>query len=178
VEFLSTPRYWVEEYECDSCGNRYWWIETAAAGGSAVGKDCPDCGGDMARQSPPKVRDPGYSTFPLPAVGTPLAATWLFTNSDDATWAHEVGHHRHLEHAASAPIGSRTAERRRLHDTEANSHETWAAGVAPLDRQWDRCCIMSYTSSSEHLYFCGKCILRNRGWKVESLAHPGSGVTD
>jgi len=51
----------------------------------------------------------------LPAVGIGLGATWLFTTSDENTWVHEVGHHRHLEHAASGP-GAKPA----LHDSEAN----------------------------------------------------------
>ncbi len=178
VEFLSTPRYWVEEYECDRCGNDYWWIETAAGGGSAAGKDCPDCSGHMRRKTPPAVYDPGYNEFPLPAAGMPLAATWLFTNSTEETWVHEVGHHRHLEHAASAPLGGRAAFRTKLHDAEENTHAAWPAGTGALDKGWDRCCIMSYTSETERLYFCGKCILRMRGWKVEGLGQPGGNEHD
>jgi hypothetical protein len=178
VEFRSTPNYWVEEYECDSCANGYWWIEIAAGGGSATGKDCPDCGGHMRRKAPPNVQFPGYNNFPLPAAGTPLAATWLFTTSDEETWVHEVGHHRHLEHAASAPLDGRAPFRQKLHDAEQNTHEAWPAGTSPLDQDWDRCCIMSYTSSTEKLYFCGKCVLRMRGWKVEDLGHPGTAEHD
>ncbi len=178
VEFRSTPRYWVEEYRCDGCHNRYWWIEIAAAGGSAAGKSCTDCSGHMQRQTPANVKASTSSSFPLPAVGTPLSATWLFTSSSEETWTHEVGHHRQLEHAASAPVGGRAPARVKLHDTEENTHEAWNAGVAALDKQWDRCCIMSYTSDAERLYFCGKCILRNRGWKVEDLGVPGTDEHD
>jgi hypothetical protein len=176
VEFRSTPEFWVEEYECDGCGDTYWWIEKTAAGGSAVGKNCADCGGAMQRQSPTVIRHRTH--LPMPAVGVPLAATWLFSNSKEETWVHEVGHHRHLEHAASAPVGSRTAEQLKLHDTENNTHKAWPAGTDAEDKRWDRCCIMSYTSKSEKLYFCGKCVLRNRGWKVEALGHPGTAVKD
>jgi len=37
---------------------------------------------------------------------------------------------------------------------------------------------MSYTSETERLYFCGKCILRMRGWKVEGLGQPGGNEHD
>jgi PKD repeat protein len=47
--------------------------------------------------------------------------------------------------------------------------------------QWDRRCIMSYSRTAfgeNEEYFCGKCILRNRGWKVRGIGHPGRNVKE
>ena len=44
------------------------------------------------------------------------------------------------------------------------------------DHRWDRKCVMSYDSAPQ--FFCGKCILKLRGWRVEGLTNPGGLVTD
>ncbi len=136
------------------------------------GASCPalGCAGDLNNQG----TIPYANGLPLPAVGVALGATWLFTNSNAETWAHEIGHHRHFEHAASAPGDEPT-----LHDSENNSTQNWVTrGVAKVkDQHWDRMCNMSY-SRKPNLCFCGKCLLRNRGWRVIGLTAPGTDVIE
>ena len=152
------------------------------------GKPCPTCAnpalvrdGAPVFSNPKGPEDPLYNNLPLPAVGLSLGATWLFTSSDEDTWAHEMGHHRQLEHSASAP-GAQYEDlsavvNNELHDSELNTAKTWPGTTANADKRWDRDCIMSYTSR-EALCFCGKCLLRQRGWKVQALPYPGTGIKD
>jgi len=109
-------------------------------------------------------------------------ATWLFTTGvSPETWVHELGHHRHLEHAGNAPGSQYNLKSKRpnteLHDSESNSTPNWAVvgGVAATHR-WDKQCIMRYERNK--LYFCGKCQLRNRDWKVQVLGYPGSDIEE
>lgn len=120
----------------------------------------------------PKGMRAGGANLPWSAYGWALGATWLFYDTDATTWAHEVGHHRHFEHAASAPGANQALA---LHDSGPNSHvANWAdyGESDPSDMNWDRACVMSYSSDAQ--YWCGKCILRNRGWRVVGLAAPAS----
>lgn len=166
-------------YECNTCGHTTSNTEPKGPRlltGNACGQPCS---GTLAQAPVPDKRESieqilfGSRTLGCPAVGTSLSATWVFCVGANAeTWAHEIGHHRQFEHAASGP-GFQVTH----HDSEANPLAAIAAEAAE-DRRWDRCCIMSYTKSvgDDTLYFCGKCILKNRGWKVEGLVDPGSGV--
>jgi len=46
-------------------------------------------------------------------------------------------------------------------------------------QKWDRDCIMSYVNTDagdDRGYFCGKCLLKLRGWKVEGIADPAGNV--
>ncbi|VAW65049.1 Transposase and inactivated derivatives [hydrothermal vent metagenome] len=64
-----------------------------------------------------------------------------------------------------------------LHDSESNSIPNWAAiGGDTATHRWDKQCIMSYENNN--LYFCGKCKLRNRGWKVQTLGYPGPDIEE
>ena len=115
--------------------------------------------------------------IPLCAIGRSLGGCWLFTPRDSATWAHEVGHHRHMEHAQAydgettiSPGGQLTQ-----HDSRANAYQ--AAAPSTFQRAWDRWCIMSYDSGGPHS-FCGKCLLKNRGWRITSLVDPAAEVQD
>lgn len=175
VEFDASPEYNLEEYECDgACGGKYWYIEKGA-GGTMANKACPSpgCAGKVQRQAPAQIFASGYNGLPLPAVGTCLGATWIFSTGTAETWAHEVGHHKHLEHAATAP-GAQPKQ----HDSKKNSKGAFANGTAKANKNWDRNCVMSYASDAEQLYFDGKSVLRIRGWRVESLKSPGSGKQD
>jgi hypothetical protein len=121
----------------------------------------------------------------LPAVGVQLGATWLFTTSDAETWSHEVGHHRHFEHADNAPGAEYAADypspNARLHDNQDNTVVASWVGIDQSghasERDWDRLCTMTYVNT-DPTTFCGKCLLRNRGWKVQNLGFPGSGITE
>jgi outer membrane protein OmpA-like peptidoglycan-associated protein len=190
VEFKSSQAFNVEEYACDACGaTRAEVTDNCTPAQLLTGKPCiaPGCHGHMVRNAPPTI-DP-YDGIPLPAVGVSMGATWLFTSGGASVWAHELGHHRHLEHAQANPSsttrpapGGKVAQ----HDSVVNPDPALPArptatfddgsSAADKDRCWDRNCIMSYTNG--HLYFCGKCIMKNRGWAVEQLANPGGGLHD
>jgi hypothetical protein len=176
VEFNASPSAFVEEYKCFGAGgteHNYWYIKKSGAT-SNPDSSCPAPGCARTLRAT-GMGQPYADGLPLPAVGVALGATWLFTNPANAeTWAHEVGHHRHAEHAASAPGAEAT-----LHDSEDNTTQNWAARhVAEIkDQHWDRMCIMSY-ASPPNLYFCGRCILRNRGWKVKGLGFPGVDIAE
>jgi hypothetical protein len=107
------------------------------------------------------------------AAGLALGALWVYNESGglDAalrTIAHEYGHHKHLHHTAGVwnnPVP------RAQHDYTQNT----VAGPGT----WDKRYMMSYFKNPDanenvggydrNRYFCGKCILKLRGWKVESL---------
>ena len=111
VEFKDSPAFKVVVYKCS--GAPQHTILAMVKNGSpnpALGP-CASCNQPVA----PSGSVYNCGSMGLPAVGIGLGATWLFTSSDENTWVHEVGHHRHLEHAASAP-GAKPA----LHDSEAN----------------------------------------------------------
>jgi hypothetical protein len=201
VEFESSPDCNYEAYTCANCleANKYYWFvrKTASTSGLKRGTSCPTCGGahTLNVYAGQIVRN---SSLPWAAVGSPLGATWLFTTSDADTWAHEVGHHRHFIHAASAPGSQQSPSGTpgpslEMHDHEANSVKAWDGfqitlghnnGTKASERDWDRNCIMSYSASSYvgaargRDTFCGKCLLRQRGWKVQALTYPGSAVCE
>lgn len=117
-----------------------------------------------------------FEGLSVPAVGVVCGATWLFTSGEPIVWAHEMGHHRHMEHAANAP-GAKDDQ----HDHEDNANI--AVGGNTTERQWDlRCMMNGYATADhpgrEHDFPCGKCVLKNRGWKVEGLGRPAGNITD
>jgi hypothetical protein len=188
AEFLSSPPVVIYEYTCDNAGclDAICHVVSDRNGGTvaidganyaitdvASGAYCRlGCGGHYAK-SKERVLD----HLPLCAIGQPLGGSWLFVPRNAATWAHEIGHHRHFEHAQAnsgsddAAPGAKTAQ----HDSEASPHQTGAP--KPHQKAWDRFCIMSYDEESPQR-FCGKCILRNRGWAVEDIANPAGATQD
>lgn len=182
VEFQASPTMDIYKFECNNpVPHVYWSIRKGGSGsGLAPNTNCPALGcinTTVVGHPHYKLSSLGYLTYadgwPLPAVGIALGATWLFTSSTAAVWAHEIGHHRHLEHAASAPGGKLLQ-----HDSQVNTTTGgWPGGTAPLEKNWDRECIMSYSDEAT-LYFCGKCLLKHSGWKVEALALPASNVKE
>jgi hypothetical protein len=176
VEFRSSQRVDIRQYRCNTpgCGTtRAEIINNCGAGDLLQGTACPTagCGGTMQAAG-----NGQYNSFPLPAVGVSMGGTWLFTSGGPDVWAHEIGHHRHLEHAQADPGEPDTAPGAQTdqHDSEINPHAT-LAGQPNKDRGWDRCCIMSY-NHGEPLYFCGKCILKHRGWAIEHLDNPAGNI--
>lgn len=172
VEFRSSINLAIQRMECNS-GNSTHALHYLTQSGAA---DRPDqacaCGGTL-RYTDRR----NWTELPWDALGLALGATWLFRQGGVAeTWAHEIGHQRHFEHAASAPVSSTQAARDAQHDSTANGVAVFPGGTAAEDRRWDRRCIMSYTHG-EPLCFCGKCVLRHSGWKVESLALPAGNKT-
>jgi flagellar hook assembly protein FlgD len=110
VEFLDSPALQVLIYECNNAP-KHQYLMVRKPGTAAP------AGGTCACTRPLTYTGSLYNlgSMSLPAVGIGLGATWLFTSSNEETWIHEVGHHRHLEHAASGP-GAAPA----LHDSENN----------------------------------------------------------
>ena len=123
------------------------------------------------------------------AIGQALGVSILhigFSRSADV-WAHEVGHNRHFEHASANPNpgspppgGYKLAQhdsRRNTVDPAPHPNHPGGATNRHKDHGWDLNCTMSY-NDTEPQFFCGKCILKNRGWAIQRLANPASTVTD
>jgi hypothetical protein len=97
-----------------------------------------------------------------------------------------MGHNKYLEHSQSQPRdpanpaaadpGSPGAFNNLQHDTTVNPNPALAADFAK-DQCWDRCCIMSYNRYNPR-YFCGKCILKIRGWAIDTITNPAGNVKD
>ena len=110
-------------------------------------------------------------------LGQPVGGAWQYIPRYPETWAPEVGHHRHLQHAQSngnstnvAPGGQVTQ-----HDSAANAFQAHEASTH--SRAWDRWCLMSYDKKAPRM-FCGKCVLKNRGWAVGSVNNPAGDIQD
>ncbi len=168
-------------YRCTVCGRTMTFNEATDATGGHAGEVCglPCTGhlhGDASTASAHTIFG-AFNRLPFPAYGWALGALWLMTGTGGprAFWAHEVGHHKHLEHAAGAPQAKASQ-----HDHVANSVDA-PADAPPASACWDRACIMSYDSvetGPDAAFFCGKCILKLRGWKIEGsggAAGPNSG---
>jgi len=184
VEFASSPDLLIVECTCDTCGLQVTEIANDPTAAGAVdaasgirasfrhrGRQHGACGGTFQETARANEK------FPLPAVGVALGACWLFVPREAPVWAHEVGHHRHLEHAPAnrGSVAQAPGAKANQHDGAANPHQ--AAAPQPHQRNWDRYCIMSYDRSAPQ-YFCGKCLLRNRGWTVETIADPAGNLED
>ncbi len=195
VEFDSNSPCCFQVYRCNNApgAHAFIYLEKNHAPGTRMdNQPCPAPGcGTAGKRLTHTGSHHNMNGLSLPAVGAPLGATWLFWRGENvnrlkAVWVHEVGHHRHLEHAANvAPAGAVD-----LHDSENNTwFNAWntvkpppgpvGTGAAKA-RHWDRRCIMSYADCwyGELGCLCGKCLLRNRGWKVKTLTGPGSRKAD
>jgi hypothetical protein len=161
-------------YTCDTCGRNMTVTEAAAVTGSQAGTVCGQaCAGamrgDPATHSAHTIVGP-MDSLNFPAIGEPLGGLWIMSDGGARSfWAHEVGHHKHMEHAGGTAGGSKATQ----HDSVNNSVDADLQAHPPgkaADGNWDRACIMSYTSvetGPDTAVFCGKCILKLRGWKVE-----------
>ncbi len=211
TQFKSTPGLTIAEYVCSGCTTyRLEVVNNLPAAQTLAGQTCTACNAatyNLAQTASP------YRSVPLPACGLAMGATWLFRTANSEVWAHELGHHKHLEHAVANPGGTSPNTAHNLgdswwnagagrwdscgaapgakpaqHDSQLNTRLWAIAGTTapgtgwddPIhpdkDFRWDKYCIMSY--EREPMYFCGKCILKIRGWRVEGLTNPGGGVTD
>ncbi len=111
------------------------------------------------------------------SMGLALGGSYVFPRRKRDNWAHEIGHNRHFQHAqARTRKNSASPERQApgatttLHDSKANPYFT-ADVLTQYQKAWDRFCLMSYDKAIDRS-FCGKCILRNRGWAVDDIADP------
>lgn len=178
----------LEEYEfsCNSCGQtdlEYHPASNPPAGGGPW--NCPDgtCAGDYDQSAgPTDITEEGGDSMINTAMGLALGGSILITlndNEDWPWWTHEIGHNRQLQHAGKE-FGFQVAQ----HDSAPNTHEVnWPAGAPanPLEAQWDRDCTMTYQTSrlagpdgDDRQQFCGKCVLKGRGWRVENLPDAGT----
>jgi hypothetical protein len=210
VTFKSAPTFHLREFDCDVCLRSLSDIDQ-----NSPNLDNQPCAGNI----PPAAALPGQpppaacagtlhlnvnvqrESLGFAAVGMRCGATWLFfENHPEATWAHEMGHHRHLEHAAAQPgaawekdwKGKAPGFKKTLHDAAPNPYvagdgvmsaeEFEVKGLDIDHRRFDRDCVMSYVNvymanaHHENEYFCGKCVMRNRGWAVEKIDDPDPGI--
>ncbi|MGD0524215.1 MAG: hypothetical protein ABSE49_03670 [Polyangiaceae bacterium] len=192
AEFTSTPPVVVIEYACNANpSHKFCEIanDPGGAGSLVVGTEtvkyskrtnntvtCAAGGGCTGKYvfSSDRIIDGGIL---LCAIGRPLGGCWQFTPRDAFTWAHEVGHHRHFEHAQAYANSTTIAPGGKVvqHDSQANAYQ--AGATSTFQRAWDRWCVMSYDSDGP-VHFCGKCLLRNRGWRVQGITNPGADVQD
>lgn len=198
AEFESSNKFHLREYRCNQRASRgaphtYWTTQRGEATDAArlnnTACPAPNCFSNPRSRTVPGLpsvltettRHMSYASMPLWAEGNAMGVTWLFTSSDAGTWAHEVAHHRQFEHAATAPgaqYSSGPSGQNNLHDAQANTVNWSAPGhVHTGDERWDLDCQMSYTEV-DALCFCGKCLLRNRGWLIQGLGYPGPKVRE
>jgi DNA-directed RNA polymerase subunit RPC12/RpoP len=161
------------EYTCSTCSRTISVVEQSNATGARAGLVCNDpCVGTYTQTSPVRVNQIGEHTdmMGLPAAGESMGGLWLFCTYGRgvSTWAHEIAHHKHLEHAPGAGIYNLAQ-----HDSAVSTSPPLNGFVAP-NNGWDRVCMMGYTRKGANAndldrgYFCGKCILKLRGWKIET----------
>ncbi len=190
---------YVKWYLCAN-GDQFRATESNAA--VDANPPCPTCGAAVVADPTPQVPPHGSPDvtqywgqgFSEPAIGQALGTLWLYFDStllgNGNRMAHEYGHNRRLEHTQSVdptyngawPNGYDA----RQHDTDVNTTFVFTASqIARLYNQWDHRCMMSYCpdptpggDKDPLRYFCGKCALKHRGWRVWNVAQPGGGLTD
>ena len=190
AEFTASPKLLLYNYKCSICSEQAAEIANDPTSSVTVNvgaetfnitermkdvdcrKKASGCTGKFG-----KVGQRVIEGVPLCAIGRSLGGCWLFVPGNAATWAHEIGHHRQLEHAqankgdAEPAPGSQVKQ----HDSETNPAQ--AAAPQPHQKAWDRFCIMSYDHGAPQR-FCGKCLLKNRGWAVEAITNPDGAKHD
>jgi hypothetical protein len=167
-------------YSCPVCGRSFSVMEAARSTGAQAGTVCGAlCTGtyvDAGVLNAREITATAANMLGFPAAGEAMGGLWLFCTYPRgvSTWAHEIGHHKHLEHG---PGGGGYFPNQ--HDSQTNAAVAGAAN--PVNRNWDRVCIMGYTRTGKNPgdadrgYFCGRCILKLRGWQVQGLALPPAG---
>jgi hypothetical protein len=180
VEFRGSPPVTLQRFQCAN-GHQADNVVGALQAPGTVLRACPipACGRNL------RATNASAGPFDLvsTALGLALGGSFLISltnNEDHPWWTHEMGHNRHLQHAAGE-----AGNQPRQHDSENNTSDVALQADGAIGAQWkrwDRVCTMSYTDSrqagadggDDRQQFCGKCLLKNRGWRVESLpALPG-----
>ena len=115
-----------------------------------------------------------------PGVGISLGCLWLYMadlGTNTRTCAHEFGHHRHLRHTRLATAGET--------DVALNSHHDAVPNPGKAGDPWCWRCMMSYAPNpgvgggyDPLRYFCGRCALKLRGWRVMGLPAVAGGMAD
>ncbi len=179
VEYESSGNPSWHRYRCATCRDTFWYPQRLP--GALGGLVCPTplCGGGLASLGASYTHpgtDCADGNFPglnTPSCGFPVGVFWNFLGTADL-WAHEIGHNRHFEHAAEA-FG--LPDRDIMHDNAVNPLPR--VGDIAENERWDRACLMSYITGlgtydaagagSDKPCFCFKCVLRNRGWRLQAL---------
>jgi len=170
-------------YTCDKCGRTHTSVDASAAAAAvtiACGQVCPRHGTMRAVAGSRTAQDISGVTNGLPMASWGGALGTLFLDTAEAArtfWAHEIGHHKHLSHAGDVIAHAASPSQ---HDRAANTVSAAVQAAGDVNTQkWDRDCIMSYVNTDagdDRGYFCGKCLLKLRGWKVEGIADPAGNV--
>ena len=176
AEFTSSPQISFAQYRCDKCHATMVEVTNNCAPADVLENSvCAvvGCGGHLHVAATATSGGLGFS-----ALGYGLGAAWVFVGNDAALWTHEMGHNKYLEHSQSQPKqpDSPGGFNNLQHDTEVNPSPALAAEPAK-DKCWDRACIMSYNRDDPR-YFCGKCILKLRGWAIDHITNPAGAVKD
>ena len=115
--------------------------------------------------------------LPAPSIGHVVGVSLCFLGDTDL-WGHELGHCRYFQHAGNAP-GRAEAQHDCTGNLAANWGDPFARETSESNQKWDRTCLMSYVTdlSSYDDYkdmpcFCFKCVLKNRGWKLNDATVP------
>jgi hypothetical protein len=185
LEMQSSSQVDYRVYQCTTCNDYYVYLEKNGVAATHLNASCPTplCAGTLNSIGVQKYRD----NLPVPSLGNPIGVAINFHGGYEL-WAHEIGHTRYMEHAGNAPAsrGGATAAAMRdlVHDSVPNP--AMSADPVPEARRWDRACLMTYASHlanfdavKDRTYLCYKCILKNRGWKIENIPNtPPGNVKD
>lgn len=167
-------------YECNVC-SAFDHSYTAADEGRniTVGTACSvaGCAGTLIFNSvsPMTAEREGFSGG---SVAYNAGFVWIGDSHFDKvpTWPHEYAHCRHLQHS-SAHLGSSGSPDNPdddQHDSTFNPNLTF--GLPAKDDGWDQACSMAYTPGDR--FFCGKCVMKLRGWSVENAINPPQATKD
>ena len=175
IEFRGAPKVSFQRFRCANA-HEVNSLVRAKQGVGTILRTCavPGCGRSLRATNNSSDNLDLISTAYGLACGGSLLIT-LTNNEDHPWWTHEIGHNRHLQHAAGEG-GFQPQQHDSVNNTSDAALQTDGA-VGALWKQWDRVCTMSYTDSravgqagrDDRQQFCGKCLLKNRGWKVETL---------
>ena len=181
IDIKDAPKTKIWIYKCsrNAAHRAYLQLMLDSAPAPYGQWDCADCQAETPSVTHQVTRtsgDVGGGVF-LAAIGLANGASWLFPEGGDL-WAHEIGHHKHMQHASSAP-GPQVTQ----HDSGRNAKVPADAkkinGSVALELGWDRRCLMSYNDrDGGHVLFCGKCVFRIRGWKYGSVVSPADDVLE
>jgi len=190
AEFASSPPVRLIEYKCSRCHDKICDVANDPAGAlnAVIGgvntkyterfknANCRLACHASGKYVVSATKD--IDGLPMSALGYTIGGSWVFLPRGAAVWTHELGHHRHLEHAQAWAGQNKIAPGGKVKQHDSAAHpDMIAACLSAWQKAWDRFCIMSYDSAAAQ-QFCGKCLLRNRGWAVEGITNPASNLHD